>query len=52
MFNDYAQIMSRNIYDSKQRIGLKILNPKQMIQRLQIALVQIKLGNNSESLLI
>ena len=31
--------------------GLKILTPKQMIQRLPIALAQVKPGNNSESLL-
>ena len=31
--------------------GLKILTPKQMIQRLPIALAQVKAGNNSESLL-
>ena len=31
--------------------GLKILTPKQMFQRLPIALAQIKEGNNSESLL-
>ena len=31
--------------------GLKVLTPKQMLQRLSIALVQIKAGNNSESLL-
>ena len=31
--------------------GLKILTPKQMLQRLPIALAQIKGGNNSESLL-
>ena len=31
--------------------GLKILTPKQMLQRLPIALVQLKAGNNSESLL-
>ena len=31
--------------------GLKILTPKQMLQRLPIALPQIKGGNNSESLL-
>ena len=33
------------------RKGLKILTPKQMLQRLPIALAQIKAGNNSESLL-
>ena len=31
--------------------GLKILIPKQMLQRLPIALAQVKTGNNSESLL-
>ena len=30
---------------------LKILIPKQMLQRLPIALAQVKAGNNSESLL-
>ena len=29
---------------------LKILTPKEMLQRLPIALAQIKAGNNSESL--
>ena len=43
--------MSRNIYKSKQGTGLKILTPKQMLQRLQIAFPQIKAGNNSKSLL-
>ena len=28
--------------------GLKILTPKQMLQRLPIALSQVKAGNNSE----
>ena len=52
MFNDYARDMSKNIYDSKQkRTGLKILTPKQMLQRLPISLAQIKAGNNSQSLL-
>ena len=31
--------------------GLKILTPKQMLQRLPIALAQVKAGNNSEGLL-
>ena len=30
---------------------LKILTPNQMLQRLPIALAQVKAGNNSESLL-
>ena len=36
---------------AKQGTGLKILILKQMLQRLPIALAQIKAGNNSESLL-
>ena len=31
--------------------GLEILTPKQTLQRLPIALAQVKDGNNSESLL-
>ena len=31
--------------------GLKILTPKQMIERLPIALAQVKAGNTSETLL-
>ena len=50
MFNDYAKNMSRNIYELKQGEELKILTPKQMLQKLPIALVQIKAGNNSETL--
>ena len=32
-------------------IGLKILTPKKMLQRLPIALAQLKAGNNSENIL-
>ena len=42
-------------YNAKQNEtkgkGLKILTPKQMIQRFPIALAQVKAGNNSENLL-
>ena len=51
MFDNYAENMSKNIYESKQGTGVKILNPKQMLQRLPIALAQVNAGNNSESLL-
>ena len=34
-----------------ERKRLKILTPKQMLQRLPIALAQVKAGDNSESLL-
>ena len=35
----------------KQGKGLKILHPKQMLQRFPIVLVQVKGGNASENLL-
>ena len=39
-------------YNAKQNgKGLKILTSKQMLQRLSIALAQVKARNNSESLL-
>ena len=41
-------------YSAKQNetkgTGLKILTPKQMLQRLPIALSQVKAGNNSQNL--
>ena len=37
--------------DKTEGTGLKILTPKQMLQRLPIALAQIKAGNNSKNLL-
>ena len=43
--------MSKNIYESKQGTGLKILTHKQMLQRLPVTVMQIKAGNISESLL-
>ena len=39
------------MHRTKQGTGLKILTPKQMLQRLSIALAQVKAGNNSENLL-
>ena len=54
-FRDYIEILSDANYDAKQHEtegkGLKILTPKQMLQRLPIAIAQVKAGNNSESLL-
>ena len=55
LFNNNAKIRSEAIYEAKQDqtrgTGLKILTPKQFLQRLPIALAQVKAGNNSESLL-
>ena len=54
-FRDYSKMVLYAKYKSKQNkrtgTGLKILTSKQMFQRLQIALVQVKSGNNSEKLL-
>ena len=52
-YDDYSLMMSEakvKANDTKGT-GLKILTPKQMLQRLPIALAQVKAGNNSESLL-
>ena len=49
--DDYSLIISEAKINATKGIGLKILTPKQMLQRLPIALAQIKAGNNSESLL-
>ena len=51
MCNDYAKEMSKNIYETKQGTGLRILTPQKMLQRLPIALAKIKAGNNSKILL-
>ena len=50
-YDDYSSMMSEAKYRATKGTGLKILTPKQMLQRLPIALAQIKAGNNSESLL-
>ena len=54
-FRDYIEMLSDVNYDAKQDEtkgkGLKIFTPKQMLQRLPIALAQVKASNNSESLL-
>ena len=54
-FREYIEMLSDANYNAKQNKtegkGLKILTPKQMLQRLPIALAQVKAGHNSESLL-
>ena len=50
-YDDYSLIMSETKIKVAKGTGLKILTPKQMLQRLPIALAQIKAGNNSENLL-
>ena len=49
-YDDYSMVSEAKTKATK-RTGLKILTPKQMLQRLPIALAQVKAGNNSKSLL-
>ena len=44
-------LLSEAKYQAKYGEGLKILTPKQMFQRLPIALAQVKAGNNSKNVL-
>ena len=54
-FRDYIEMSSDANHNAKQNEtegkGLKIFTPKQILQRLPVALAQVKAGNNSESLL-
>ena len=54
-YDDYSLMMLEAKSKAKQNetkeTGLKILTRKQMLQRLPIALAQVKAGNNSENLL-
>ena len=54
-FRDYTEMFSDASYCAKQNetkgTRLKILTPKQMLQRFPISLAQVKTGNNSENLL-
>ena len=57
IFREYIEMLSDANYNAKKKKnenegkGIKILTPKQMLQRLPISLAQVKAGNNSESLL-
>ena len=55
LFKNYSTIKSESIFRSEhgetKGKGLKIITPKQMLQRLLIALAQVKVSNISESLL-
>ena len=51
-YDEYSLMMSETKTKARatKGTGLKILTPKQMLQRLPIALAKVKAGNNSESL--
>ena len=48
-YDDYSSMMFEAKVKATKGMGLKILTPKQMFQRLPTALARIKAGNNSES---
>ena len=53
-FDDYSLMISEAKNKAKNNVSgkrLKILTPKQMFQRLTIALAKVKAGDNSENLL-
>ena len=51
LFDDHSPIISRVIYKTKHAELLKILTTKQILQRLPIALAQVKACNTSKNLL-
>ena len=51
LFDDYTTIVSKAKYETKHWKGLKILTPKEMLQRLPMALAQVKARNTSQKLL-
>ena len=48
-FDDYSSMVSEVKLKTTKGTGLKILTPKQMPQRLPIALAQVRAGNNSKN---
>ena len=51
MLKCYQMLITIQNKMTLRKKGLKILTPKQMLQRLPIALAQVKAGNNSQVLL-
>ena len=49
--DDYSSMVSEAKSKATKGAGLRISTPKQILQRFQIALAQVKAGSNSESLL-
>ena len=49
--NDFSSDLDIPLFTPKNGTGLKILTPKQMLQRLPIALAQVKAGNTLKHLL-
>ena len=51
LLNEYSLIASETKHKAKYGEGLKILTPKEILQRLPIALAQAKAGDTSEKFL-
>ena len=51
MLNEYSLIASETKHKAKYGEGLKILTPKEILQRLPIVLAQAKAGDTSENFL-
>ena len=49
LFDDYTTIVSKAKHEATYGKGLKILTPKQMLQKLPIVLEQVKASNISEN---
>ena len=52
LFNDYTTHTCEGRYKAIKGEGLKILTPKQMLQRLPTALAQVKAGYTSDHQII
>ena len=50
-YDDYSLMVSEVKSKATKKAGLKILTPKEILQRLPIHLAQVKAGNNSENFL-
>ena len=50
-FDNYSSMVSEAELKATKGIRLKILTPKQMLQRLPIAIAKLKARNNSKNLL-
>ena len=51
LFNECSSIVSVAKHKARYGKGLKILPPKQMLQKLSIALAQVEAGNTSKNVL-
>ena len=50
-FDGYSTIAYKGRYKVTHGVGFKILTSKQMLQKLPVALAQVKAGNAAENLL-